>query len=131
MNDDIIIASMANKQPAKKQPAKKQAQKKAPEKKAVAKKQPAKKAVTKKQPAKKQAAKKQEKKSTKKTSSTTAEVGVSINVTPVPSGLANTANETAYKITEAAIKAIDTTIIRVQDVAKKTLRQRMLNWFKR
>ena len=112
---------MANKKPAKKQPAKKQAQKKAPAKKAVAKKQPAKKAV----------AKPQAKKSAKKTSSTTAEVEVSINVTPGPSGLANMANETAYKVTEAAIRAVDTTIIRVQDVAKKTLRQRMLNWFKR
>lgn len=109
---------MANKKPAKKQPAKKQAQKKAP----------AKKQAAKKQPAKKQPAKKAE---PKKKATTTAAVGVNITYTPGKASISDTANETAYKVTEALTRAVDTTIIRVQDVAKKTLRQRMLAWFKR
>lgn len=114
---------MANKKPAKKQPAKKQAQKKAPAKKAPAKKQAAKKAQLKKETPKKAQPKKQ---------ATTTAASVHITYTPpAGSNIIDTANQTAYKVTEAVTRAVDTTIIRVQDVAKKTLRQRMLAWFKR
>lgn len=111
----IIVTYMAT---SKKQP-KKQAVKKAP----------AKKTAAKKQPAKKQAKKAEPKKKARKTA--TAAVDVNITYTPSASNIMSTANETAYKVTEAVTKAVDTTIIRVQDVAKKTLRQKMLAWFKR
>lgn len=118
---------MANKKPAKKQPAKKQAQKKAPAKKAPAKKQAVKKAAKKAQPKKETPKKAQPKKQ-----ATTTAASVHITYTPpAGSSMIDTANQTAYKVTEAVTRAVDTTIIRVQDVAKKTLRQRMLAWFKR
>lgn len=114
---------MADKKPAKKQPAKKQAQKKAPAKKAPAKKQAAKKA----QPKKAQPKKAEPK---KKTTATAASVHITYTP-PTSSSMVDVANQTAYKVTEAVTRAVDTTIIRVQDVAKKSLRQRMLSWFKR
>lgn len=124
---------MANKKPAKKQPAKKQPAKKATAKKSTAKKPAAKPA--KKQPAKKAAVKKaQPKKQSAKpkaTTSNTSEFEVTFAYTPSPVNIITTANQTAYDIAESAKKAIDSTVVRVQDVAGKTLRQRMLAWFKR
>lgn len=124
---------MANKKPAKKQPAKKQAAKKSPAKpakKQATKKAAAKKAVAKKAQPKKQAAKKTAAKP-KSTTANTADIEVTFAYTPSPVNLATTANQTAYHVAESVLKAVDTTVVRVQDVAHKTLRQRMLAWFKR
>lgn len=119
---------MANKKPAKKQPAKKQAAKKSPAK--TAKKQPAKKAAVKKAQPKKQAAKKLPAKP-KTSTANTADLEITFAYTPTPVNITTTANQTAYQIAESVLNTVDSTVVRVQDVAQKTLRQRMLAWFKR
>jgi hypothetical protein len=119
---------MANKKPSKKQPAKKQPAKKQPAK--TAETQPAKKAAVKKAQPKNQASKKSSAKP-KTSTDITAELEVTFAYTPSPVNITTTANQTAYQITESVLNAVDSTVVRVQDITQKTLRQRMIAWFKR
>ena len=103
-----------SKKPAKKQPAKKQPAKKQP-----AKKQPAKKAAQK--PA--QPRKRPEPKNVIKTQPATATSTTGANVTVT----ITTPDFDAKKIAES----VSSTVVRANDIASKTLRERVLRWFKR
>ena len=117
------------KKPAKKAPAKKQAPKKQAAKKATEKK-PVKKAVAKKAaptstPKRKPAASVVQTRSAK-TSGASVDVTVTANV---PSR--EEARELLAKVAERAQSNISSTVVRANDVVNKTLRQRMLAWFKK
>ncbi len=110
----------------KKQAPKKQATKKAPAKKAAAK-SPAKK----KPQSTKPKAQAQKKVAPRKA---TTELLIEIQTPHTPQEVAkaiNTATQTAYSVFDDAKKSISSTVVRVDDIARKTLRQKMLAWFKR
>lgn len=119
---------MASKKPSKKQAAKKQAPKK-PAKKQVAKKQAVKKTA-----AKKQAAKKPTKKSAtpakKKSAKAKPELKVNARYMSSSADLSKTINDSVFAVASAASKEAKSQVIRVEDVVKKSLRERMLSWFK-
>lgn len=116
---------MSQKKPAKKAPAKKQAPKKSTAKKQEPKK-PAKKAAVKKAPA---APKRPKPASTIQTQSAkTAAASVEITYS-TPSREETRA--LLEKVAERATSTAVSSVVRANDVVNKTLRQRMLAWFKK
>lgn len=116
------------KKPAKKAPAKKQVQKKQPAKKAPAKKTAKKAAAPK---ATQAPRKKAQSASTIQTrSAKTSGASVDVKVTAnVPSR--EETMELLAKVAERASSNMSATVVRANDVVNKTLRQRMLAWFKK
>lgn len=105
----------------------------AAKKKPVAKKQPAKKQVAKKTPAKKPAAKKaaaQPRKRPAPKSIVTTQPAVSTSTTTAGTNVSVTITTPDIN-PEAIAKSVTSTVVRANDIVNRSLRERVLRWFKR